>query len=78
MQSPFRDDEEAARSALEPLWGEYERLKVAAARATNEIARLRTQEWMWALRVVVLLMALVASYLVGYSSTGEAPRCGDF
>jgi hypothetical protein len=78
MQSPFRDDEEAARNALEPLAGEYERLKMAAARAADEIARLRMQEWIWALRVAVLLMALVASYFVGYSSTGEAPRCGDF
>ena len=77
MQSPFRDDEEAARSAIEPLWREYERLEAAAARAVDEITRLRAQRWIWALRLVVLLVALVASYFVGYYSNGETPlaRC---
>jgi hypothetical protein len=71
MASPFRDDEEAAASAIGPLSREQERLEVELARCEEEATRLRARRWMWAARLVVLVVVLVTSFFVGYASNGE-------
>ena len=80
MASPFRDDEEAAATAIGPLSLEHERLELELARSEQEATRLRARTWMWGARLVMLVIVLVTSFFVGYASNGEPliARCAQW